>query len=135
MCLIQDKDIEMFSYHEFPDRHTVSHEGYFGFRGAFFFKSYIVANLFAECNTHFICNSFSKSDRTDSSGLRNEHPGVVVKQILGNLCGLFTSGFAAYNSDFIVLDGLNNLSCVLENGQTLLNVLDLLGVLLLLSNH
>lgn len=135
MGLIEYKDVELFSDHEFSDSHTVGHESDFGFGRALFFESDIVTNLLTQSVTHFVRYSFSESDGTDSSGLCNEDSIVIWEKVLRDLGCFAWPCLPANHSHSVLFYRVNDLLFVLENWQVLLNVLDFSRLLLALRNH
>lgn len=117
MCLIQNKDIKMFSHHEFSNCHTISHESNFSLRRTLFLKSDIIPDLFSKFMPHFIRDSFGKSDGTDSSWLSDQNTIVLIEKKLWYLCGFTTTCLTTYNSDTIFSYCLDDLLFVFMNWE------------------
>lgn len=106
----------MFPDHELSDGHTVSHEGDFGLRGAFFLESDIIADLLSEGVSHLIGYSFCEGDGADSSGLGDKDSVILGEEILRDLCGFSWASLTTDDGDFIFFDCVYDLLFVFVDG-------------------
>ena len=91
MCFIQYEQIIAYSRHHLSNRHTISSKYNSCLSWSLLLKSYIIANLFTDNHLHFFSNSFSQSDSTDSSRLRNYYFLEKGKHKFRNLSRLTAS--------------------------------------------